>query len=200
MSNAYLLSETEVETRAREIWLRLGRPVGYDDVIWQLAESDLKADQVVSSEQANRIFIGHGRSPIWRELRDYFQETLGLPYDEFNREAVAGELVFQRLEEMSRCSCFAFLVLTPEDLHADGSVHARENVIHELGFFQGRLGVKRAIPVVEQSCHSFTNILGINQIRFQAGDLTSAFDEVFGVLKREGVITVEVNNTPNRPR
>ena len=36
-----------------------------------------------------------------------------------------------------------------EDEHKDGSVHPRENVIHEAGLFQGRLGFPRAIVLLE---------------------------------------------------
>jgi predicted nucleotide-binding protein len=39
---------------------------------------------------------------------------------------------------------FAFLVMTAEDEQADGNHHARMNVIHEVGLFQGRLGFERA--------------------------------------------------------
>ena len=41
---------------------------------------------------------------------------------------------------MMSTSCFAFLIMTGEDEHADESKHARENVIHEAGLFQGRFG------------------------------------------------------------
>jgi len=47
-----------------------------------------------------RIFIGHGRSPLWRELKDLINERLGLPWDEFNREAVAGITTSERLHTM----------------------------------------------------------------------------------------------------
>jgi predicted nucleotide-binding protein len=39
---------------------------------------------------------------------------------------------------------FAFLVMTAEDEQADGDHHARMNVIHEVGLFQGRLGFNRS--------------------------------------------------------
>ena len=44
-----------------------------------------------------RVFIGHGRSPLWRELKDFISERLGLPWDEFNREVVAGYTTAERL-------------------------------------------------------------------------------------------------------
>jgi len=38
----------------------------------------------------SKIFIGHGRSPAWRDLKDFIVERLKLPYDEFNAESAAG--------------------------------------------------------------------------------------------------------------
>jgi predicted nucleotide-binding protein len=38
--------------------------------------------------------------------------------------------------------------MTAEDEQADGNHHARMNVIHEVGLFQGRLGFERAIVLL----------------------------------------------------
>ncbi len=85
-------------------------------------------------------------------------------------------------------SVFAFLVMTAEDEHNDGSRHARENVIHEAGLFQGRLGFKRAIIVLEDGCTEFGNIHGLGQIRFPAKSIRAVFEEVRRVLERESLI------------
>lgn len=42
------------------------------------------------SRQGGSVFIGHGHSPLWRELKDFIHERLKLPWDEFNRVPVAG--------------------------------------------------------------------------------------------------------------
>jgi predicted nucleotide-binding protein len=68
-----------------------------------------------------------------------------LSVDEFNAVAVAGIPTLERLCEMLDSAAFAFLIMTAEDEQLDGKVRARENVVHELGLFQGRLGFKRAI-------------------------------------------------------
>ena len=85
-------------------------------------------------------------------------------------------------------SSFAFLVMTAEDQHSDDTTHARQNVVHEVGLFQGRLGPKKAIILLEDGCNEFSNIIGLTQIRFPKGDISSAFEKIRLVLEREGVI------------
>lgn len=137
---------------------------------------------------SNNIFIGHGRSEQWRALKDFLKERLGFPVDEFNRVSPAGINTQERLSEMLDGCRFAFLVFTAEDTHADESMHARENVIHEAGLFQGRLGWRRAIVLLEEGCKEFSNIVGLGQIRFNKGNIASCFEEIRRVLEREGLL------------
>jgi predicted nucleotide-binding protein len=137
---------------------------------------------------ASVCFIGHGRSPAWRELADFLERRLKVKFEEFNRESVAGRATTERIEELLlRCN-FAFLVLTAEDEHADGTHHARENVIHEVGLFQGRLGFRKAIIMLEQGCATFSNIHGLTYIGFSKNRLRMAFEDVREVLERESII------------
>lgn len=133
------------------------------------------------------VVIGHGRSPIWRELKDFVQDRLGLRVDEFNRVPTAGLSIVGRLTTMLEEATFAFLVMTAEDEQVDGKVRARENVVHELGLFQGRLGFHRAIILLEEGCEEFSNIHGLGQIRFPRGTLSAKFEEIRAVLEREGI-------------
>lgn len=135
------------------------------------------------------VFIGHGQSGAWRELKDFVQERLRLPWDEFNRVPVAGVTNIARLSEMMEAASVALLVMTAEDEQADGSLQARMNVIHEAGLFQGRLGFTRAIVLLEEGCEEFSNIEGLGQIRFPTGNIAAAFEEVRRVLEREGLIS-----------
>jgi predicted nucleotide-binding protein len=134
------------------------------------------------------IFIGHGRSLIWRELKDFLEDRLRLSVDEFNRVPAAGIATSTRLSEMLDAAAFAFLVMTAEDEQTDGTLRARENVVHEVGLFQGRLGFARAIVLVEDECKEFSNIHGLGQIRFPAGNIAAKFEDIRAVLEREGVI------------
>ena len=145
-------------------------------------------NQDTMNNENKKIFIGHGHSLVWRVLKDFIVDTLGLEYEEFNRVSAVGEFIGNRLEEMLDESCMAFLIMTGEDEQADGSLHARENVIHEVGLFQGRLGFKRAIILLEEGCQEFSNIRGIGQIRFPKGDIETAFEKIRRVLQRESII------------
>jgi hypothetical protein len=138
--------------------------------------------------QGKKIFIGHGRSSDWRDFKDFLGDRLGLAYDEFNRESAAGISTSNRLEEMLDNAVFAFLVMTAEDENAEGQKQARMNVIHEVGLFQGRLGFRKAIILLEHGCEEFSNIIGLGQIRFAAGRLRDKSEEIRQVLEREGIV------------
>jgi predicted nucleotide-binding protein len=151
---------------------------------------DAKEHEVMSDKgpSQSRIFIGHGRAAIWQTLALFLSERLSLPYEEFNRKPVAGRSIVERLEEMLGLASFAFIVFTGEDEGADGSLHARENVVHEAGLFQGRLGFRKAIILREDGCHEFSNIQGLVQIRFPRGDIENSYEQIRGVLEREGLL------------
>ena len=144
-------------------------------------------NQNTMNNENKKIFIGHGGSPMWRELKDFIEDTLKLPCAEFNRISAAGEFTGDRLKEMLEESCMAFLIMTGEDEQADGSLRARENVIHEVGLFQGRLGFKRAIILLEKGCQEFSNIHGLGQIRFSKGKIEETFGGIIKVLQRENI-------------
>lgn len=141
-----------------------------------------------SVSMGNKVFIGHGRSVLWREFKDFIKDRLHLDYEEFNRQPTAGMSILERIQQMLDSACFAFLIMTAEDQHADQSMHARENVIHEVGLFQGRLDFRKAIVVLEEGCSEFSNINGLTQIRFPKGNIKACFEEVRRVLEREGIV------------
>lgn len=154
----------------------------------RLNHTNVDAEEKSMQENKKHIFIGHGRSNLWRDVKDFLQERLKLVCDEFNREPTAGITTIERLEMMLLLADFAFIVMTGEDEHSDGSIHARENVIHEIGLFQGKLGFKKAIILLEEGCSEFSNIHGLTQIRFPKGNILSKSEEIRRVLERESIL------------
>lgn len=143
---------------------------------------------VRSARVGTNVFIGHGRSAVWRDLKDFIQDRLRLPWDEFNRVPIAGITNIARLSEMLDSAACAFVIMTAEDELADGTAQARMNVIHEVGLFQGRLGFTKAIVLLEEGCEEFSNIQGLGQVRFPKGNIAAKFEEIRQVLEREGVL------------
>jgi predicted nucleotide-binding protein len=139
-------------------------------------------------QTGSHIFIGHGRSSDWRDLKDFIQDRLNLAWDEFNRIPVAGLSNTNRLNQMLDQSCFAFLIMSAEDEQLDGNYQARMNVIHEVGLFQGRLGFEKAIVLMEEGCKEFSNIQGLGQIRYPKGKISAIFEDIRKVLEREKVL------------
>lgn len=131
------------------------------------------------------IFIGHGRSPQWRDLRDHLKDKHGYEVKAYETGSRAGSSVQEVLGELLDESSFAILVMTGEDQLNDGKVRARQNVIYELGLFHGRLGFCKGIMVKEDAVEEFSNISGVQQIRYTTGSIRETFGDVVAALKRE---------------
>lgn len=153
--------------------------------VFQVFEKNLNESKIVTESEPLTIFIGHGHNPQWRDLKDHLHEKHGLNVNHYEIGPRAGKSIKGVLEEMLNESSFALLVLTGEDMHTNGELHARENVIHELGLFQGRLGFTRAIVLLEKGVQEFSNILGINQLRFTKGQIKETFGDILATIRRE---------------
>jgi hypothetical protein len=143
---------------------------------------------VEAHSTGSKIFLGHGGSLQWLEVKDFLETRLHLQTDEFNLEPAAGFSTVERLTAMLKVAQFAFLVMTGEDEQPDGRVRARENVVHEAGLFQGRLGFKRAIILLEEGCEEFSNKYGLTDIRFNKRHIVGCFENIRRTLEREGII------------
>jgi len=129
------------------------------------------------------IFIGHGRNRDWEDLRDHLRDKHGFGIEAYETGINAGLNITDALNRMLNKSTFAIIVLTAEDEHAEGTFHARENVIHELGLFHGRLGYDRVAILREESTKVFSNISGITQIPYQSGHIMGTVGEIIAMVK-----------------
>ncbi len=153
------------------------------------SESQSEPEKPNPPAKSTQVFIGHGHTAAWKDIRDFVAGRLGLEYQEFNSQPQAGKSTKERLEEMLSSSAFALIIMTAEDETKDGKVRARENVVHEAGLFQGKLGFERAIILREEGCEEFSNIKGLVQIEFPRGNIMAVSEEVRRTLEREGLIS-----------
>lgn len=130
------------------------------------------------------IFIGHGRSSDYMFLKDFLSKK-GYEVDTFESSPRAGQSVKDVLKRMMERASMAFLIHTAEDERGGEVVRARENVVHETGLFQGRLGYERAIVVREEGCLPFSNLDGVQYIPYASGNIRASFTEVLEIIEHE---------------
>lgn len=130
-----------------------------------------------------KIFIGHGRSHDWRDLKDALHDHHGFDVEAFETKPRAGYTIPEVIEGMARGNALALLVLTPEDEQPDGTIRARESVVHEVGYFQGRLGSKRPILLMKEGVNEFSNVHGIVHVPYKS--IREVVGEVLAIIKRE---------------
>jgi predicted nucleotide-binding protein len=157
--------------------------------VFDIFEKNVEASRIAMSADPTpprpTIFIGHGRSSLWRDLKDHLSEKHGYRISAYEVGARAGHTIRDILEDMLVESSFALIVLTAEDTMGTGKLRARQNVVHELGLFQGRLGFPRAIAVVEHGTELMSNLDGIQQLRFSSGNIAEVYGDVLATLRRE---------------
>jgi predicted nucleotide-binding protein len=154
-------------------------------------EKELKSIDVKStpkSKGGGKIFIGHGRSKLWARVQLYVKDDLGLPTLVFEDESRAGETIINILSQFLDEASFAILIMTAEDETADGKVRARQNVIHEAGLFQGRLGFEKVIILKQDTVEEFSNIAGLQYIPFASDNIEQTFYELQRKLKKVGIL------------
>ena len=127
------------------------------------------------------MFISHGRANDWREVQAFIERDILLLTLELAQEPNLGRTVLQKLEgEASRCTS-AVIVMTADDMIGDGSPRARENVIHEIGYFQAKYGLAHVCLLHEEGTNIPSNIHGLVYIPFPKGYVSVTF----GALSRE---------------
>ena len=133
-----------------------------------------------------RVFIGHGGSSSqWRQLKDHLHDHHGYEVEAYESGARSGHTIRDILQDLLSESDFAVLVLTGEDAQTTGGLRARQNVVHESGLFQGKLGFSRTVILLEEGVEMFSNLDGIQYISFSRDNIREAFGDVLATLRRE---------------
>jgi len=138
------------------------------------------------SKKGDLVFIGHGRSPLWREV-DVFLREENISFEDFESDSRTGEHVIDVLKGFLAKATFAIIVVTAEDKADNGKVRARQNVIHEIGLFQGKLGFENVAILKQNGVEGFSNNDGLQHIPFDGNDIKHTFYELGRTLKKAGL-------------
>jgi predicted nucleotide-binding protein len=179
--------ELEIYTNGEHSTVTISAPTRKEiELVSAVFEKNAEACKLPGEDLAAfKIFIGHGHSDLWKELKDHLRDQHQMEVEAYEIGSRAGHSIRDILEQMLDRSSMAFLVMTGEDRLEDGKLNPRLNVVHETGLFQGRLGFLRAIVLLEEGTEAFSNIDGIHQIRFQKGNIREAFGDVVAAIRRE---------------
>ena len=132
-------------------------------------------------ESMRRVFITHGRSNDWRSVQPFIERDIGLSTIELAQEPNMGRTIIEKLiDNAARCDS-AVIVMTGDDVANEDEARVRENVIHEIGFFQGRYGRSVVILLHEDGVNVPTNLAGVAYVPFPKGQIEAGFH----VLQRE---------------
>lgn len=151
------------------------------EYILELSSNARIGENVEKKEKLKRVFISHDKSIEWVKVQTYLEKDLGISTLELAQEPNLGRTVLQKFNEESQKCSVAVIVMTGEDLTDDGEIRARENVMHEIGFFQGLYGLQNVVLLHEQGVNIPSNIHGLVYISFPKDTAEAAL----GALTRE---------------
>lgn len=151
------------------------------DSVLQSAQADAQAVHDHNNRPL-RVFIGHGGDSKWEVVRDYVHAE---QYEvvAFESEERAGRATLDEVESMISSADVAILVMTGTDRLVDGTLLARQNVVHEIGYAQATLSRRNSIILLEEGTYEFGNIHGITQLRFPTGEIHQTKRRVLRILQ-----------------
>jgi hypothetical protein len=171
----YTYSRDQVEALARMI----------DEAFELRANSELERPV---ADDFDRVFISHGRANYWPVVQSYIEKDLKIPTIELAQQPNEGRTVLQKLDEESDKCSFAVIVMSGDDTDSDGIPRARENVIHEIGYFQGKYGLNAVALLHEEGTNIPSNIHGVVYIPFAKDNIQATLGaltrELFSFFKR----------------
>lgn len=126
-----------------------------------------------------KVFISHGHDELTKhKLKDFVRDQLKLEPIVLSEQPDLGLTIVEKLEHYGKNCDFALIVLTADDQTASGGLRARQNVIHELGYFHGLLGRNRVLLLKEPKVELFSNISGLIYKEFPRGSIKLVFEDI----------------------
>ena len=176
------------DTTVKTIYSLVGQLADLPESEQQREFESIKPQPQKKSSGSGQVFIGHGRSKLWARLQVFLKDDLNLKTLTFEDESRASESIINILSEFLDKSSIAILVMTAEDETVEGKSRARQNVIHEAGLFQGRLGFDKVVILKQDGLEEFSNIAGLQYIAFKGDNIEQCFYDLQRKFKKLGMI------------
>jgi predicted nucleotide-binding protein len=146
----------------------------------ELLKSDIEApvptivSQSVSHKDNHNIFIVHGHNTTAQLSVARTLEKLGLKPIILHEQPNAGRTIIEKFEANSNVG-FAIILLTDDDegklkTEIDLKSRARQNVVLELGYFIGKLGRNRVLPLHSEGVELPSDIHGLLYVPIDKAD------------------------------
>lgn len=134
---------------------------------------------------SQKIFISYGHNELVAlKVRDFIVNRLKKEPVILSEQPKEGLTIIEALEKYAEGCEFAVIILTEDDVTVDGELRGRQNVIHELGYFQGKLGRKKVILLKQKNVTLPSNISGLFYIEFDK-DIQTVFEDLRKVLEKQ---------------
>ena len=181
-SETIVLMMTQKDSRTTEITadaMRLGAHYFLDKTSTIFEEKLMTMIDEAVATKRRRVFLSHGHNELLLlRLKNFVATSLKLDSVVLKELPSRGLTVVEKLERASEKCSFAVILLTRDDEQHDGTLRARQNVVHELGFFQGKYGRQNVVLLAERGVELFTNISGILRVEFDPQHFDSCFEEL----------------------
>ena len=113
-----------------------------------------------------KIFLGHGRNQVWNRIYIFLKDELHYYVEAFETKSRVSTHIIDILNKLLDSCNIAVIVMTGDDYTSEGQLRARQNVIHEIGLFQGRYGFNRVIVFQQSDVEEFSNIHVLQTVRY----------------------------------
>ena len=131
-----------------------------------------------NKKQKLSIFISHGRSKDWIEVQLFLEREMKRETIELAQQINDGNTIINKLDTTSNKCNYAVVIMTGDDVDPFGNPKVRENVMHEIGFFQGRYGLNNVCLIHEEGASIPSNLSGIVYLPYEKSNIKMIFSDL----------------------
>ena len=118
------------------------------------------------------IFLSHDKHPLWQEVADFLELKMQHQVAALQDMPDDGRTNLALLDDITDECSFAVVIALANDSRS------RENLIHEIGFYQGKFGCENVLVLRQEGAADFPSISGIVSQEFKGNDIKTTFDRI----------------------